>query len=119
MISATRDHGPRSARSRRCVFAPGGRVRRWLLAGVVAPPMRATPKCLGGREVVDRQRLDPVLLRELAAGGDGGRVGSTNKDPVGSFVATSGQKPWPSVGSFGAAYGQFFMAADKSVLRRR
>ena len=28
-------------------------------------PMRATPKCLGGREVVDRQRLDPVLLREL------------------------------------------------------
>ena len=38
---------------------------RWLLAGVVAHPMRATPKCPGGREVVDRQRLDPVLLREL------------------------------------------------------
>jgi hypothetical protein len=31
---------------------------------------------------------------------------------VGSFVATSGQKPWPSAGSFVAAYGQFFMAAD-------
>jgi len=27
--------------------------------------MRAAPKCLGGREVVDRQRLDPVLPREL------------------------------------------------------
>ena len=27
--------------------------------------MRATPKCLGGRKVVDRHRLDPVLLREL------------------------------------------------------
>ena len=38
---------------------------RWLLAGVVAHPMRAAPKCPGGREVVDRQRLDPVLLREL------------------------------------------------------
>src|SRR6476659_3972485 len=31
---------------------------------------------------------------------------------LGSFVATSGQKPWPSAGSFVAAYGQFFMAAD-------
>ena len=31
---------------------------------------------------------------------------------MGSFVATSGQKPWPSAGSFVAAYGQFFMAAD-------
>ena len=40
-------------------------MRRWLLAGVVAHPMQATQKCLGGREVVDRQRLDPVLLREL------------------------------------------------------
>jgi len=27
--------------------------------------MRTAPKCLGGREVVDRQRLDPVLPREL------------------------------------------------------
>ena len=27
-------------------------------------------------------------------------------------MATSGQKPWPSAGSFVAAYGQFFMAAD-------
>ena len=40
-------------------------MRRWLLAGVVAHPMRATPKCPGGRQGVDRQRLDPVLLREL------------------------------------------------------
>jgi hypothetical protein len=30
---------------------------------------------------------------------------------LGSFVATSGQKPWPSAGSFVAAYGQFFMTA--------
>jgi hypothetical protein len=34
---------------------------------------------------------------------------------VGSFVAATGQKPWPSVGSFVAAYGQFFMAADRPV----
>jgi hypothetical protein len=31
---------------------------------------------------------------------------------LGSFVAISGQKPWPSAGCFVAAYGQFFMAAD-------
>jgi hypothetical protein len=36
---------------------------------------------------------------------------------VGSFVAISGQKPWPSVGSFVAAYGQFFMAADIRTVR--
>jgi len=30
-------------------------------------------------------------------------------------VATSGQKPWPSAGSFVAAYGQFFMAADTGL----
>jgi len=35
---------------------------------------------------------------------------------VGSFVATSGQKPWPSTGSFVAAYGHFFMAADNTEL---
>ena len=47
-------------------------------------------------------------------GRDGqGRVGSTTHDQVGSFVATSGQKPWPSAGCFVAAYGQFFMAADR------
>jgi len=38
---------------------------------------------------------------------------------VGSFVATSGQKPWPSAGSFVAAYGQFFMAADRGQLTDR
>jgi hypothetical protein len=31
---------------------------------------------------------------------------------LGSFVAISGQKPWPSAGCFVAAYRQFFMAAD-------
>ena len=39
---------------------------------------------------------------------NGGVSGTT----VGSFVATTGQKPWPSVGSFVAAYGSLFMAAD-------
>jgi hypothetical protein len=38
---------------------------------------------------------------------------------VGSFVATSGQKPWPSAGCFVAAYGQFFMAADNRHPERR
>jgi len=33
---------------------------------------------------------------------------------VGSFVAISGQKPWPSAGCFVAAYGQFFTAADSA-----
>jgi hypothetical protein len=37
---------------------------------------------------------------------------------LGSFVATSGQKPWPSTGCFVAAYGQFFMAADRPMLRK-
>ena len=29
---------------------------------------------------------------------------------LGDFVATTGQKPWPPVGTFVAAHGQFFMA---------
>src|SRR6478735_9010577 len=50
-----------------------------------------------------------------------GVSGSATRDRSGQFrghqraetMAISGQKPWPSVGSFVAAYGQFFMAADK------
>ena len=36
---------------------------------------------------------------------------------LGSFVATSWQKLWPSAGCFVAAYGHFFMAADKLLTR--
>ena len=32
-------------------------------------------------------------------------------------MAISGQKPWPSVGSFVAAYGHFSMAADTCLNR--
>jgi len=31
---------------------------------------------------------------------------------LGNFVATTGQKPWPPVGTFVAAHGQLLMAAD-------
>jgi len=40
-------------------------VRRWLLARVVAHPDAGHPEVSGWAGVVDRQRLDPVLLREL------------------------------------------------------
>jgi hypothetical protein len=36
---------------------------------------------------------------------------------MGNFVAISGQNSWPSTGSFVAAYGQFFMAANKLASR--
>ena len=70
LISATRDHGTPVATidtvDEVCVRArwPGAPLAT-ARPGVVAHPMRTAPKCLGGREVVDRQRLDPVLPREL------------------------------------------------------
>jgi len=45
-------------------------------------------------------------------------VSETTHTQVGSFMAISGQKPWPSTGCFVTAYGQFFMAADKRGPRR-
>jgi hypothetical protein len=42
--------------------------------------------------------------------------GERPKIDVGGFVATIGQKPWPSAGCCVAAYGQLFMAADKQSL---
>jgi hypothetical protein len=34
-------------------------------------------------------------------------------------MATDGQFNWPPAGNFVAAYGQFFMAANISTLRKR
>jgi hypothetical protein len=42
-------------------------------------------------------------------------VSETTHTQVGSFMAISGQKPWPSTGCFVTAYGQFFMAADRWI----
>ncbi len=71
----------------------------------VVPPGASVP--LGRISTAKRiTRRDPN--RTDAAG----QTGVCRNDRVGSFVATTGQKPWPSVGSFVAAYGQFFMAAD-------
>jgi len=61
----------------------------------------------------------PVVDRDAGAAADIG-VGCAcrvrrPKIGVGSFVATSRQKPWPSAGSFVAGYRQFFMASDKRI----
>jgi hypothetical protein len=32
---------------------------------------------------------------------------------LGNFMATNGHKPWPSLGTFVTAHGQFFMAVVK------
>ena len=53
-------------------------------------------------EGVHRVQPQELLGRE-------GVSGRSTQDAVGGFVATSGQKPWPSAGSLVAAYGQFFM----------
>jgi hypothetical protein len=37
---------------------------------------------------------------------------------LGNIVATTGQKPWPPVGTFVAAYGQLFMAVVTGVVVR-
>jgi len=37
---------------------------------------------------------------------------------LGNFVATTGQKPWPPVGTFVAAHGQFFTAVVRRNLGR-
>jgi hypothetical protein len=87
----------------------------------------------------DRTQLEfPSILRQTSSGPSWGLVGRvstakrtsggtpiagrgrdgqgvcqiTTHTQVGSFVAISGQKPWPSTGCFVTAYGQFFMAAD-------
>jgi len=68
------------------------------------------PPGLVGR--VSAAKRTPGGTPTAGRGNGQGRVGSTTHNRAGSFMAISGQKPWPSTGSFVAAYGQFFMAAD-------